>query len=399
MPTETQILFCTAQKLVDSGISIIPIRPDGSKAPVIAWKPYQATIATPAELKTWFGHDPEVGIAIIGGKVSGNLEALDFDEVWLLDKYLALAADVGLGPVVDKLSMVQTPSGGGHLYFRGTEPPPGNLKLAYNKNKQIRIETRGEGGYALVPPTPAVCHPDNRPYVYLRGDLSSVPTITAQQREDLIALARTFNEWVVPEAVYRPPSQSGTPIGSRPGDDFNARGEAIPLLQSTGWQVEAQRGETVMLRRPGKSGGGRRIISATYNHGGSRLFYVFSSNAAPFESEKAYSLFSVYALLRHGGDFKAAAKQLGEEGYGAPLLPSAYRNHFSDAALEPVAPPVFLDIGIAEELHKDLMGASKVRRWLTEHYGWTLENAQALPNRSDSPIREREGVAGVLSCL
>ncbi|WP_337746495.1 AAA family ATPase [Victivallis vadensis] len=49
------------------------------------------------------------------------------------------------------------------------------------------------------------------------------------------------------------------------------------------------------------------------------VFYVFSSNAAPFEANKAYSAFNVYAMLEHGGDFTQAAKTLLEHGYGTPV--------------------------------------------------------------------------------
>src|SRR5262249_51329790 len=45
---------------------------------------------------------------------------------------------------------------------------------------------------------------------------------------------------------------------------------------------------------------------------------VFSTNAEPFEAERSYSKFEAYALLRHGGDFKGAARELRRQGYGAP---------------------------------------------------------------------------------
>ena len=61
--------------------------------------------------------------------------------------------------------------------------------------------------------------------------------------------------------------------------------------------------------RPGKSTG----CSATLKES---VFYVFSSNAAPFEPSQACSPFAVYALLEHGGDFSAATRQLAAEGYG-----------------------------------------------------------------------------------
>ncbi len=55
-------------------------------------------------------------------------------------------------------------------------------------------------------------------------------------------------------------------------------------------------------------------MSATTNHDGHDLLYVFSTSTA-FESEKGYTKFSAYALLNHQGDFSAAARALVERGY------------------------------------------------------------------------------------
>ena len=69
----------------------------------------------------------------------------------------------------------------------------------------------------------------------------------------------------------------------------------------------------IHLSRPGKEGG----ISASF-FPDTGVFYNFSSNGLPFEADKAYSAFGVYATLEHGGDFAAAAKALAAEGYGEP---------------------------------------------------------------------------------
>lgn len=47
-----------------------------------------------------------------------------------------------------------------------------------------------------------------------------------------------------------------------------------------------------------------------------KVFYVFSSNASPFEPGKGYNAFQVYTLLEHCGDFTAAARTLLTRGYG-----------------------------------------------------------------------------------
>jgi hypothetical protein len=59
-------------------------------------------------------------------------------------------------------------------------------------------------------------------------------------------------------------------------------------------------------QRPGKDG---TAWSATLGACGP-YFYVFSSNASPFQPEHAYSPFSAYGLLDHSGDFQTAARTL-----------------------------------------------------------------------------------------
>ena len=44
----------TAKALTRNGVSIIPIKANGSKAPVIKWKTYQSEIADTATLEKWF---------------------------------------------------------------------------------------------------------------------------------------------------------------------------------------------------------------------------------------------------------------------------------------------------------------------------------------------------------
>src|SRR5947209_6497964 len=84
-----------AKAIVAAGLSIVPIRRDGSKQPDFAlrprvwddndakykvtWNPLAEALPTPEQVEQWFGGLNPAGIAIIGGRVSGNLEQLDFD--------------------------------------------------------------------------------------------------------------------------------------------------------------------------------------------------------------------------------------------------------------------------------------------------------------------------------
>ncbi len=173
----------------------------------------------------------------------------------------------------------------------------------------------------MVPPSPGACHPSGRPYKLLGGrDLAGVQEITVEERRFLIETARELNEYVRPTRP-RPVVQPAVPASysgsERPGDDLNARGSWAEILEPHGWRLNNVLDDgTEYWTRPGKTDG----VSATTNYGGSDLLYVFSSNAEPFEEQKGYAKFTAYALLNHGGDYRAAAKELSGRATANPLL-------------------------------------------------------------------------------
>ena len=103
----------------------------------------------------------------------------------------------------------------------------------------------------------------------------------------------------------------------RPGDRYERETSWRELLP--GWTEIGLHGDNLYLRRPGKSGG----WSATISQRGEGVLYVFTSSAAPFVAGECYSRFGAYALLEHGGDFKAATKALGERYGGGKRRASA----------------------------------------------------------------------------
>ncbi|MGH8072257.1 MAG: bifunctional DNA primase/polymerase [Candidatus Entotheonellia bacterium] len=302
-------------RLTASGLSVIPIKPDGSKAPAVAWQGYQSRRPTLDELAAWFTSGRH-GLAILGGAISGNLEIVDFDDVTCFGPWADLIEELSPG-LLTRLPAVKTPSDGRHVYYR-CPVIEGNQKLAQRPDAdgkpKTAIETRGEGGYVLAPGCPLACHPAHKPYVLLDGDLGDIPPISPEERSLLLNAARTFNTYVASErGVSERPAVQPHAIGDRPGDLFNARVSWETILTPHGWTRVGQRGELTLWKRPGKREGG---WSATTNYGGSNLLYLFSSNAPPFEPETAYSKFAAYALLEHEGDFQAAAKGLVAQGYG-----------------------------------------------------------------------------------
>lgn len=333
-----------ATACVAAGLCALPAirRGEEKRVALNSWKPYQTRLPLEAELRSWFEsegsklHAPgsSLSMCLVCGAVSGHLEMIDFDnwdggggeafEAW---REAVEAASPGL---LERLVIETTPSGGRHVVYRCDTPVSGNTKLAQRRidvdtdepvivgSKEYAprrdasgawvvtvtiIETRGEGGLFLCDPSPG--------YEVVQGDLREPPVITADERDVLLGCAWALDE--TPAEIVGEGAASASSVSDggafRPGDDFNVRGDPCEILLRHGWAL-VRSGENEYWRRPGKAAG----TSATLKD---RVFYVFSTNAAPFEAHKGYSPFAVYALLDHHGDFAAAASALASEGYGS----------------------------------------------------------------------------------
>jgi hypothetical protein len=312
------LTFEFAQAYLGAGFSVIPCLqgqkwPAGHLLPEVdgchTWSMFQERQPTLEELHAWFVTGNADAVAIIGGRVSGHLEILDFDAPEILPPWEARvrAHDPDL---LSYLPLVQTPSGGWHVTYRAPEIA-GNQKLAVDpaQEKPTLIETRGEGGYVLAPPSTG--------YVLKRDALVRVPMLTAAEREVLLNAARTFDQRPAEPELETPARRSRLArrprLGVLPGEDFNRRGDVRTLLHRHGWHLARSDGRQEYWRRPGK----RRSWSATLlDDSDRRWFYNFSANAPGLEPDEAYTPFGLYTTLEHGGDFSAAAKVLKREGYG-----------------------------------------------------------------------------------
>src|SRR5882724_9246629 len=105
-----------------AGLSVLPIRNDGSKRPALdTWDELKARLPTEQELSEWFVGAVLPGVGIIGGAVSGGLAILDFEFADLWEEYWQLAEVLAPG-VIEALPLVRTPgkepsgAGGRHLY-------------------------------------------------------------------------------------------------------------------------------------------------------------------------------------------------------------------------------------------------------------------------------------------
>ncbi len=223
----------------------------------------------------------------------------------------------GLTPTIGIHSFYRVTSGSARPNTKLARRPSTAEELALKPANKIQVlmETRGEGGYGVVAPTPGTHHASGNPWTVLVGSPDTIPTITAEQRDTLYVIAATLDQMPVIKAHEPPPSRSlpaGSTPGTRPGDDYNNKTEWEEIL--TGWTRVRRIGAGWTWRRPGKTDPGISATTGTASDGVDRL-YVFSTSTE-FETETPYSKFAAYTLLSHGGDYKAAAKGLTTMGYG-----------------------------------------------------------------------------------
>lgn len=335
----TEVVLRAAQQLVESGLSVLPISPSGNKSPnwrVLpvtgthadgnhrrGWRPLQERMPDQEELSCWFGSwGPTSGVAVIGGVISGGLEAIDVDSPDHIEPWIAKVAESDSG-LLQKLVLVQTPRPGLHAYYRH-EKCDGSRTLAQHivtntvdgtKTVKTLIETRGQGGYAIIPPTPDYCHPSGRAYVYRSSrTLLEVQTISADERALLLDISKSFDQ--LPPAPPQPAriKREASPVDRRlPGHDFDARNDWDSLLEKHGWSYSHAVDEIEYWTRPGKSEG----TSASVNFDGSDKLFVFTSEAHPLEQNRMYTKFEFLTFMEFEGDFKRAAEWLRLQGFGA----------------------------------------------------------------------------------
>jgi putative DNA primase/helicase len=331
----------TALAYHDAGLGVIPIRPNGSKAPALhRGHPYLYQRPTAADLHRWFSTSGN-GIAIACGAVSGQLETLDFETLDIYQSWRE-RVEAQVAGLPARLCWVLTPGHRGSRGMHGRYRCPDvaisrSMVLASGpcedeghrrrdfpsryRKRRVLIETRGQGSYAIAPGSPATCHDSGRLWEHVAGpDVLHIPNLTAQEREVLLACARGLDSVHEPQAIAtgtRPFIRSDR---LRVGDDFNTYGpDWLALLIPHGWQLLRTFRAVRYWRRPGKQRGSWSATTG-YCRGrdGCDLLHVFSSNAFPFQLQGSYSKFRAYALLNYRGDYRAAARELSLCGFGMP---------------------------------------------------------------------------------
>lgn len=333
----------------DAGLSVIPIRDDGTKKPALAWKQYQTERASRQQVRDWFAPGRHRAIGVVCGEVSGWLTMLEM-EGWAYDAgYWATfkqRAEDALGKQrwAEIVAYVElSPSGGPHIYFRCPGVDVGNLKLARGLDDDgelvVMMETRGQGGYSVIAGSEG--HPSGLPWRAVQGSLEDICEVTPGELEAIFAAARSLDQSPSPEVepgyVQGPGSLGGgaeeIPHSSAPTSswmdatiaDFNETVTVFSWLP--GWSFaydDTYDGEPVQrYKRDGSANDQGAVLLQSGRIG------FFSSNcptwAEPYNGGKlkTYDPFTVKMWVDHGTNDTearvAVARDLRSQGFGPAL--------------------------------------------------------------------------------
>jgi len=338
-----------AHTWLNGGFSVIPVRTDGTKRPVFDWKRFTQERPKPEALNLWWSENANLGIGVVCGAVSGNLEMLELEGRTgglgvfgqITEAITTESAQETWLSFLDYGFVEQSPSGGVHFLYRiADHEVPGNTKianrpsndeeLALNPKQKVQTlaETRGEGGFVVVAPSGGTVHKSGRSWTVLDGsDIGWVPTISWEDRCAIHdAIHRVLDQ--MPEDVRPEPLKPSTTFSDsgdlRPGDDYNNRTTWEEILEPHGWTRLSQRGDRgeILWVRPGKEARDGHSASTGYANDEDRLF-VWSSSTE-FNTETPYTKFAAYALLEHRNDYAAASRELRKRGYGSTRVSSPF---------------------------------------------------------------------------
>lgn len=346
MSTLSQV-WSHVETLLADGISLIPVRDKDeknkygevlvAKSTYGKWKEFQTRRMDKTELWHAMEEKDTAAVAIICGKVSGNMEVIDIDVKYNPGIDATLFSDLQsfYPDLFAKVRIHKTPSGGYHIIYRVDEAHqvPGNLKLAgrmatddeiqaqldrglKRANKEVNfLETRAEGGYILAPPSLGYTIHQDRP----------IPTLSWEERCSIIRLCESYTTIIREVPRPKPTKTESSWYDENPFEHYNRSINPTEMVGSFGWKYWKENPYFIWYTRPDK----QRGVSLSWNKE-KHIFYVFTSSTE-LQANRGYHPSTILAELGFAGDKSKAFKWLTDNGYGI-VKPSVEANIVKKAA-------------------------------------------------------------------
>jgi hypothetical protein len=298
--------------LAESGYSLIVAKKD--KKPIGYWAENQKQAFTPEQILNKLKRPDATYLGLVCGY--NNVEIIDVDlkvlttgkakeDFW---NNLIKDLDDNLEGFYEKTVIAKTVSGGYHIIYRNEkrEYCDGNTDLAkLNICKEQIIETRGEGGFAII-------------YDLEGNDYSRLKTlqpITKEEKDIIFAVCRSFNEAKEKEQVNTTyfKTVSNWTGGKTPWEDYNERVSVWDLI-SNDFTIVGENSKSVQVLRNGS-----KAAHSGYIFKDTNTLYLFSSNARvnnyELEQRTIYTPFKLFCISQNL-EYSEGAKELLKNGFG-----------------------------------------------------------------------------------
>lgn len=303
-----------AHHLHDLGCNVTAIKVR-EKRPAHPWERWQTAQQALDDVNALPWRDAG-GVGVISGV--GGLRVFDFDDCPDIAPAASVLTELGLPTTYPWLC--RSGSGNGwSITVRCDDELPAGVLSTNGKGPGVykapgqgfdHLELRWKECQTVLPPS---LHPTGPGYRWYNVEPTEPPArVTAQQIVDAF-LAVTIRESSVPipaeppQRTYSPKANGYGPETERAGDEYARTHSWADILGPHGWRFHHSNGTASYWTRPGKDL--KEGLSAATG-GDYDVLWVWSTNAHPFEPGTSYSKWGAYALLEHGGDFRAAARHI-----------------------------------------------------------------------------------------
>lgn len=143
-----------ALRYIERGWSIIPIKARSKLPLVTSWKVYQDIRCTKEEAQEWWGKNPEAGIALVCGEISGVI-------VVDIDKKEGVKSE-GHGLALAPTLCARSGGGGEHYFYKWRQGLVG-AKVGF----RTAVDIRSDASYIIISPS---IHPSGKPYEWTMGE-------------------------------------------------------------------------------------------------------------------------------------------------------------------------------------------------------------------------------------
>lgn len=226
---------------------------------------------------------------------------IEKDEFW--NEYYQTLKD-SIVDFEDKFAVYVTRSGGFHILYK-SKRVVGNTDIAKLKgHKECLIETRGTGGYIFA-------YPNKR---YAKKTYFEIEFVTDADRETLWNISKSYN--FIEEKPEEPKKDKKIYSADEitPWQDFNDKTDIWSVIQEDFFvPSNGQKKKHYLIKRHGSE-----AAHSGYVFRDSGCMFLFTT-ATIYPHEKLVSAFAAYTYKYHNGDFKAAAIDLYDQGFGSRL--------------------------------------------------------------------------------